>query len=69
MVEQVEKHANLLIADAKIAVKNVGINSTDTIKSDSTGKFSFNMDFNKTYLFTVFKEGYYTQIKKNYCKI
>ncbi|MGD0710134.1 MAG: OmpA family protein [Bacteroidales bacterium] len=62
--EQVEKNINLLIADAKIAIKNVEKHSTDTIKSDSTGKFSLNMDFNKTYLFTVTKEGYYTQSKK-----
>ena len=62
--EQVEKNINLLIADAKIAIKNVAKKSTDTIKSDSTGKFSLSMDFNKTYLFTVTKEGYYTQSKK-----
>ena len=64
ILEQVERHANLLIPDAQILVKDLDKNSIDQLKSDSTGKFFAKIYFNRPYMFTVLKDGYYTQIKK-----
>jgi outer membrane protein OmpA-like peptidoglycan-associated protein len=45
-------------------MENIEDNIIDSLKSDAKGKFSLSVDFNKTYLFTVLKDGYYTQTKK-----
>jgi len=60
--EQDGQHA--LVSDAKIIMENIEDNIIDSLKSDAKGKFSLSVDFNKTYLFTVLKDGYYTQTKK-----
>jgi outer membrane protein OmpA-like peptidoglycan-associated protein/tetratricopeptide (TPR) repeat protein len=62
--EQIQKHVNFLLTDATIIAKNVDKNKTDTLKSDSTGRFALSLDYNKTYLFTIMKDGYYSQSKK-----
>ncbi len=64
ILEKVEKHVNLLISDASVGIKNEEKNKLDSLKSDSTGKFSFNLNFNNSYIFTVVKDGYYTQTKQ-----
>ena len=63
-MEKVEKHVNLLISDASVGIKNEEKNKLDSLKSDSAGKFSFNLNFNNSYIFTVVKDGYYTQTKQ-----
>jgi outer membrane protein OmpA-like peptidoglycan-associated protein len=61
--EQVEKNINL-IAGAKIIIRNNENKLIDSLQSDDKGKFSISFEYNRTYLFTVLKDGYYTQTKK-----
>jgi outer membrane protein OmpA-like peptidoglycan-associated protein/tetratricopeptide (TPR) repeat protein len=61
--EQDGKNINL-INNTKITIKNVENNFIDSLPLNAKGKFSLNIDFNKEYIISISKVGYYTQSKK-----
>lgn len=61
--EQTGKNINL-VSNAKIIIKNSKDNFIDSLQSNAKGKFLLNIALDKTYQFTIIKDGYYTQTKK-----